>query len=70
MEEQKEVSMQMEMESMLDSSGHGMVEAKVYPSPLYTHEELVRDREAFMDALSRFLSSIGLKFAYISIQHI
>ncbi|KAF3324919.1 high mobility group B protein 9-like protein [Carex littledalei] len=64
MEEQKEVSMQMEMERMLDSSGHGMMDqAKVYPSPLYTHEELVRDRDAFMDALSRFLSSIGLKLA-------
>lgn len=70
MEEQKEVQMQMEMERMLDSSGNGMVEAKVYPSPLYTHEELVRDRDAFMDALRRFLSSIDLKLTYILIQHI
>ncbi|KAJ3690816.1 hypothetical protein LUZ61_019980 [Rhynchospora tenuis] len=62
MEENKEVRMEIEMERMPDSHGHGMEEAKVYPSPLYTHEEVVRDREAFMDALMRFLSSIGSKF--------
>lgn len=62
MEEKNVVRMQMEMERMLDSHDHGgMGEAKVYPSPLYTHEELVRDREAFMDALRRFLSYIGSK---------
>ncbi|KAJ4774921.1 High mobility group family [Rhynchospora pubera] len=62
MEEKNEVGMEMEMERIPDSHDHEMVEAKVYPSPLYTHEEVVRDREAFMVALRRFLSSIGSNF--------
>ncbi|OAY63462.1 High mobility group B protein 9 [Ananas comosus] len=35
---------------------------KTYPPPLHSHEEVVRDREIFMDTLRRFHSSMGTKF--------
>ncbi|XP_072976532.1 high mobility group B protein 9 [Typha angustifolia] len=35
---------------------------KLYPSPLHTHDGIVGDKEAFMDTLRRFHSSMGTKF--------
>jgi hypothetical protein len=64
MEERREVQMHMEMVSTLDGHHHVVGEKKVYPSPIHTHEEVLRDREAFMDALRSFHSSIGSKLTY------
>ncbi|CAL9768983.1 unnamed protein product [Musa acuminata subsp. burmannicoides] len=38
------------------------VQAQVYPAPLHSHEEVVRDKLAFMESLRRFHSSMSTKF--------
>ncbi|CAL9072331.1 unnamed protein product [Musa textilis] len=38
------------------------VQEKLYPAPLHSHEEVVRDRVGFVESLRRFHSSMGTKF--------
>ncbi|XP_064991036.1 high mobility group B protein 9-like [Musa acuminata AAA Group] len=38
------------------------VQEKLYPAPLHSHEEVVRDSVGFMESLRRFHSSMSTKF--------
>ncbi|RRT79011.1 hypothetical protein B296_00021985 [Ensete ventricosum] len=40
------------------------VQEKLYPTPLHSHEEVVRDRVVFTESLRRFHSSMSTKFMY------
>ncbi|RWV96491.1 hypothetical protein GW17_00040787 [Ensete ventricosum] len=41
------------------------VQPQVYPAPLHSHEEVVRDKLAFMESLRRFHSSMSTKFILV-----
>ncbi|RWW58922.1 hypothetical protein BHE74_00034177 [Ensete ventricosum] len=43
------------------------VQPQVYPAPLHSHEEVVRDKLAFMESLRRFHSSMSTKFMYAAL---
>ncbi|RWW24234.1 hypothetical protein GW17_00011498 [Ensete ventricosum] len=40
------------------------VQEKLYPTPLHSHEAVVRDRVVFTESLRRFHSSMSTKFMY------
>ncbi|CAL9130843.1 unnamed protein product [Musa textilis] len=51
-----------EMEERKVAAEEEEVQAQVYPAPLHSHEEVVRDKLAFVESLRRFHSSMSTKF--------
>ncbi|KAG1334463.1 putative High mobility group B protein 9 [Cocos nucifera] len=41
---------------------------KFYPLPLYSHEDVVKDRALFMDSMRRFHHSMGTRLAYVILE--
>ncbi|URE34072.1 high mobility group [Musa troglodytarum] len=60
-EEEMEVETGVEMEER-KVAAEEEVQAQVYPAPLHSHEEVVRDKLAFVESLRRFHSSMSTKF--------
>ena len=62
-----ETGVEMEEHKVAVEEEEEEVQAQVYPAPLHSHEEVVRDKLAFMESLRRFHSSMSTKFMYAAL---